>query len=121
MKINWFEIPVSDMTRAITFYQTVFDIQIKKQVFGDVVMGQFPPSEVPDVATGALMQYPSYIASQEGALLYFNSVDIFTELNRVEDAGGTIQRQKTMIAPEHGYMAVFIDSEGNRIALHSDD
>jgi predicted enzyme related to lactoylglutathione lyase len=51
--------------------------------------------------------------------LYFNSSDIHTELNRVVDAGGKIQREKTMIAPEHGYMAVFTDSEGNRIALHS--
>ena len=119
MKINWFEIPVADMKRAITFYQTVFAIEINRQVFGDVVMGQFPPNEELGAATGALMKYPSYIPSEEGPLLYFNSVDIDTELNRVVDAGGTIQRVKTMIAPEHGYMAVFIDSEGNRIALHS--
>lgn len=119
MKINWFEIPVTDIERAIAFYQTVFAIQINKQEFGEVVMGQFPSNDEAGAATGALMKYPSYIPSEEGALLYFNSVDIHTELNRVVHAGGSIQREKTMIAPEHGYMAVFIDSEGNRIALHS--
>tara|TARA_R110002051_G_scaffold10001_1_gene37901 strand:+ start:24741 stop:25106 length:366 start_codon:yes stop_codon:yes gene_type:complete len=121
MKINWFEIPVSDMERAIAFYQTVFAIEIKKQEFGEVVMGQFPPNSQEGAATGALMMYPSYIPSEEGALLYFDSADIHTELNRVVDAGGKIQREKTLIAPEHGYMAVFTDSEGNRIALHSTD
>lgn len=119
MKVNWFEIPVLDMQRAITFYQKVFHIQMDKQVFGDVIMGQFPPSQEAGHNPGALMQYPSYTPSQEGVLLYFKSEDIYTELNRVVEAGGTIQREKTMIAPEHGYMAVFTDSEGNRIALHS--
>ncbi|MDO1500949.1 VOC family protein [Winogradskyella maritima] len=116
--ISWFEIPVNDMARAKSFYETVFDIEIKEMEFGVVKMGWLPFNEGDGVA-GTLIQQESYIPSQEGTLVYFKSEDITTELNRVEDAGGKIYLGKTKISEEHGSMGVFIDSEGNRIALHS--
>ena len=119
MRLDWFEIPVEDMERAVAFYETVFKIKINAQNFGALAMGWFPPSKEIGAATGTLIKHEAYVPSQEGALLYFNSEDILTELNRVEAAGGTIFREKTQIGEEQGYMGVFIDTEGNRVALHS--
>ncbi|WP_317192077.1 VOC family protein [Snuella sedimenti] len=82
-------------------------------------MGWFPDrGEVPG-AQGTLIKQDTYVPSWEGVLIYFMSEDVQNELNRVEVAGGEIYQPKTQISPEHGYMGVFIDSEGNRIALHS--
>jgi len=117
--VGWFEIPVNDMDRARKFYETVFQVELKIVDFGGLFMGWFPDrGEVPG-AQGTLIKQDSYIPSQEGTLIYFISDNVQHELERVEDAGGKIYQPKTQISPEHGYMAAFIDSEGNRIALHS--
>jgi len=119
IKINWFEIPVTDMPRAIAFYEEVFEIKINPMNFGDVAMGWFPPSDEAGAATGTLIQHEMYTPKDNGALLYFNSDNVAIELARVVPAGGSIFKKKTLIGEGHGYMGVFIDSEGNRIALHS--
>ncbi|PVW14745.1 VOC family protein [Marixanthomonas spongiae] len=115
----WIEIPVSNMERAIQFYEKVFDTTIKPVDFGGLKMGWFPFAEGAPGATGTLIQQESYIPSEEGPLVYFYSEDVKNELNRVEGAGGKIYQEKTEISPEHGFIGVFIDSEGNRVALHS--
>lgn len=119
LKLNWFEIPVTDMQRAVSFYEAVFGIKIDVQNFGGVLMGFFPMPSNLEVTSGALVKYDSYIPSQEGALLYFFAADITACLERVSTAGGKIVQNKTQISEEHGFMGVFIDSEGNRVALHS--
>ncbi len=123
MKTNpvvWFEVPVADMARAKAFYEKTFDIEIKVMDFGELKMGWFPINEQAPGASGSLVQQDSYVPSYEGTLVYFASEDIQTELDRIEDAGGKILKEKTQISPEYGCMALFEDSEGNRIALHSD-
>ena len=115
----WIEIPVSDMDRAITFYEKVLDIKMQQVDFGGIKMGWFPPAGDGMGATGSLVEQESYIPSQEGTLVYIGCEDVENELGRVEAAGGKIYQEKTQISEEHGYMAVFIDSEGNRVALHS--
>lgn len=117
--VVWFEIPVSDMDRAKAFYETVFDLEINVVDFGGLLMGWFPSHGEAHGATGTLIKQESYIPSKEGTLVYFHSDDVQNELSRVEAAGGTIYQSKTQISPEHGYMGVFIDTEGNRVALHS--
>ena len=117
--VGWFEIPVVDMERAQRFYETVFEIDIKVHDFGGILMGWFPFDESKPGASGSLIKQESYIPSQEGTMVYFVCDDLQNELNRVEKAGGNIYQQKTQISPEHGFMGVFIDSEGNRVALHS--
>jgi predicted enzyme related to lactoylglutathione lyase len=117
--VGWFEIPVSDMERAKTFYETVFQVEIKVVDFGGLLMGWFPNRGEVIGATGTLIKQESYIPSQEGTLVYFICDDVQNELDRVEAAGGNIYQPKTEISPEHGCMAVFIDTEGNRVALHS--
>jgi len=117
--VGWFEIPVTDMDRAKAFYEKAFEIQIQVVDLGGTLMGWFPNVVEVIGATGSLIKQESYIPSHEGTLVYFSSADVQIELNRIETAGGKILQGKTQISPEHGYMAVFEDSEGNRVALHS--
>jgi predicted enzyme related to lactoylglutathione lyase len=117
--VAWFEIPVNDMNRAKAFYEKVFNLAITVVDFGGTIMGWFPNQGEAYGATGTLILQESYVPSQKGTLVYFSSEDISTELDRVEAAGGTIYKAKTQISPEQGYMGVFIDSEGNRVALHA--
>lgn len=116
----WIEIPVTDMDRAIAFYETVFTMKLQLVDFGGLQMAWFPNvgNDIPG-ASGTLVKQESYIPSLEGPLVYFYSENVQNELDRIEGAGGRIYQPKTQISEEYGYMAVFIDSEGNRIALHS--
>lgn len=117
--VGWFEIPVSDMDRAKKFYETVFKVDIHVVDFDGILMGWFPDrGDVPG-AQGTLIKQESYKPSQEGTLVYFISEDVQNELDRIEEAGGKLYQPKTQLSPEHGFMGVFIDTEGNRIALHS--
>ena len=117
--VGWFEIPVSDMDRAKAFYEKVFKIKLNIVDFGGLLMGWFPSRGEAQGATGTLIKQESYIPSKEGTLVYFGCDDVQNELNRVVAAGGKIYQKKTQISPEHGCMGVFIDTEGNRVALHS--
>jgi predicted enzyme related to lactoylglutathione lyase len=120
--VGWFEIPVTDMNRAKKFYDTVFDIKVQIQDFEGTKMGWFPFPEDPEAkgSGGSLIENEKYYKpSNSGILIYFSSIDIETELKKVETAGGVVLQQKTLITDDIGYMALFLDSEGNRIALHS--
>lgn len=115
---TWFEIPATDLARAKKFYDTLFQMDTEILDFGGFKMGIFPHKEV----GAALCQHEAYQPSvTHGTLVYLNAnPDLQAVLDRVEAAGGQIIRPKTQISPEHGFMAMFIDSEGNRMALHSD-
>ena len=119
--VGWFEIPVEDMKRAKTFYDAVFQVEIKLQDFGGTKMGWFPADYGKPGAAGSLIQNKDWYkpSKRDGVLIYFNSLDVQNELDRIEPNGGKIVQSKTQISPEIGFMAVFMDSEGNRIALHS--
>lgn len=118
--IGWFEIPVNDMDRAKAFYDTVFNINIQVQDFGGVLMGWFPFTEGKSGASGSLIKHEAYQPSDsQGILIYFSSSNVSNELGRIAVAGGKVVQPKTQISPDIGYMALFIDTEGNRIALHS--
>ena len=117
--VVWFEIPVSDMDRAKAFYEAVFKIDINVVDFGGLLMGWFPNKGDVKGATGTLIKQESYIPSHEGTLVYFGCENVQNELDRVKTAGGKIHQPKTEISPDYGCMAVFIDTEGNRVALHS--
>jgi predicted enzyme related to lactoylglutathione lyase len=119
--IGWIEIPVTDLSRAATFYETVFQFDVQKVQFGDVLMGWLPSHQEVSGASGALVQFEkAYKPSLEfGPVVYFSSADVNDELSRVEAAGGTVLQQKTQISEDIGYMALIRDTEGNRIAIHS--
>ncbi|WP_340063916.1 VOC family protein [Ascidiimonas aurantiaca] len=119
--VGWFEIPVLDMGRAKKFYETVFDVNLHQEDFDGVLMAWFPFAEGKPGAPGSLILHKdSYQPdAHKGVLLYFSSQNVSNELGKIEEAGGTILQGKTLISEEIGYMATFLDSEGNRIALHS--
>lgn len=117
--IAWFEIPVSDMDRAITFYTDVLGVKIHKQDINGLQMGWFMPADEQGPPLGSLMLHESYTPGTEGVLIYFSNPDISGTLEKVGKAGGSVFMPKTQISEEYGFMGVFIDSEGNRIALHS--
>jgi len=119
--VGWFEIPVADMDRAKKFYEAVFQIEISLEDFGGTQMGWFPADHGKPGAAGSLIQNKDWYKPSEtdGVMVYFNSLDVQNELGRIESNGGKIIQPKTQIRPDIGYMAVFLDSEGNRIALHS--
>lgn len=116
---TWFEIPATDMARAITFYETIYGMEIQLLDLGELKMGIFPHTGV----GAALCEHPEGYRPSDthGPLIYLNAnPDLQLVLDRVEAAGGRILRPKTQISPEYGYMALFVDSEGNRMALSSD-
>ncbi|HEY6161203.1 MAG TPA: VOC family protein [Bacteroidia bacterium] len=116
--LNWFEIPVSDFERAKKFYETIFGISIQKQAMGPFTMGFLPMYD--GKISGALCHGAEYKPSADGTLVYLNAnPDMNAVLSKIERSGGKILRPKTEITPEYGFMALFIDSEGNRVALHS--
>lgn len=118
--VGWFEIPVTDMNRAKVFYESVFKIKIEVVDFGGTLMGWFPFVENKIGCSGSLIKNENYSPSKDkGVVIYFSSVDINDELGRIETAGGTVLQGRTLISEDIGYMAVFLDTEGNRIALHS--
>ncbi len=119
--VGWFEIPVTDMERAKSFYETVFQVKIETHDFGGILMGWFPSDDIKTGCSGSLVQLEEwYIPNRkEGVLIYFSSVDVQNELDRIEASGGRILKPKTQISPDIGYKGLFHDTEGNRIALHS--
>ncbi len=119
IKVGWFEIPVSNMDRAKAFYEQVFDTQIAIHNLDGTIMGWFPGQDASAGAPGSLMFHEQYKPSHDGTLVYLICEDLSEELGRVKLAGGIVLQEKTMISPEHGYMGLFQDSEGNRIAVHS--
>jgi predicted enzyme related to lactoylglutathione lyase len=119
--ISWFEIPATDLDRAQKFYERIFDIQMIPLDISHLKMCLFP-IENPMNIGGALAYAPGIYepSSTNGPLIYLNAnPDVQIVLDKIEAAGGKIVVPKTEISPEYGHMAVFIDSEGNRIALHS--
>ncbi len=116
--LNWFEIPMLDISRAQLFYEHIFDIQFQKMEMKDMVMLLFP-SQAPK-SGGALVKSPFHHPSKEGAIIYLNAnPDLKLVLNKIEAAGGKIVMPKTAIGNNLGFMAFFVDSEGNTLALHS--
>jgi len=113
---QWFEIPVTDIHRAQSFYEKLFEVEIQVNDFGPLKMGIFPH----DDQGCALVQNESYVPGSEGPLVYLNAnPDLQIIQHRIESAGGKILIKKRQISLEHGYMCLFQDSEGNRMALHS--
>ena len=120
--IGWFEIPVTDMQRAISFYSTVFDDKLQHHVFGDEEMAWFPFNETGTGASGSLVKHETfYQPAANGILIYFSSPsgNLANELAKVESAGGKVLQEKKLITEDVGYMGLFLDTEGNRIAIHS--
>ena len=118
--LNWFEIPVDDFDRAKMFYERLFGDEMPEMQMGPARMGFFPYDQAAGKVGGAIVKVDDFLPARTGTLVYLNGgEDLSTMLARVEDAGGKVLLDKTAITPEIGYYATFLDSEGNKVALHS--
>jgi hypothetical protein len=116
--ISIFEIPATDITRAIEFYQNVLGIKIEKMEFEGVQMGILPYEE--QMVTGVIIKGEGHEPSISGVTVYLNGGDnLQLVLDKIEKNGGKIIVPKRPHADEVGFFAIFLDSEGNRIGLHS--
>ncbi|MTI22907.1 VOC family protein [Fulvivirga sp. RKSG066] len=116
--ISWFEIPANDLNRACDFYAKVLSQDVHTQDINGLTMGFLHNGE--DGVGGALVKGEGYLPSAEGALVYLNGgEDLSAPLSKVEEFGGQVVLPKTKISDEIGYFAIFIDSEGNKVAFHS--
>lgn len=119
--ISWFEIPTNDLDRAQKFYESIFDIKFIPLEVAQIKMRMFPVED-PQSIGGALVFNDQFYktSATDGPLIYLNAnPDVQQVLDKIESAGGKILVPKTMISPEYGFMGMFLDTEGNRIALHS--
>ena len=120
--ISWFEIPTTDLDRATKFYEAIFGISLIPMDLADIKMRMFPVEDMENGIGGALCYNKDFYkpTATDGPLIYLNgNPDVQKVLDKVESAGGKIMVPKTEISPEYGYMAVIIDTEGNRIGLHN--
>ncbi len=111
-----FEIPVTDMDRAVAFYEAVFAIRLDRREVDGYDMAFFPRADGGTGASGALARGDVYRPTREGAILYFDVPDIDAVIARTAARGGTVLYPKKDIG-EAGFVAEIGDSEGNRIAL----
>lgn len=116
--INWFEIPAADFDRAVRFYETVLGVKLHRETMGADRMAILPHAS--NGVGGAITYSPNLVPGRNGVVVYLAAGDdLSAALGRVEAAGGRILLPRTQVSPEIGYIAHFLDTEGNRVALHS--
>jgi len=117
-RVVWFEIPSSNLDRAIAFYANILDEPIKREMFGPDPIAVFP-YERPAIS-GCLVESIDGQPTRDGVLVYLNCDGKLDEvLARVPAAGGAIAEPKTALPPGMGFGAKIVDSEGNRVGLHA--
>jgi predicted enzyme related to lactoylglutathione lyase len=118
--ISWFQIPVINFERAVKFYSTVLSGEFTKTKTMGAEVAIFPYDRETDAVGGALYCGPGFVPGTNGSTVLLNAGDDLTVvLSKIEMAGGKIIFQKTPINKGSGFVAFFIDTEGNRIGLHS--
>ena len=116
--ISIVEIPVTDFSRAVKFYQAISGLAIEEMEMDGNQMGVLPNEE--GTVNVVLVKGKDYNPTADGAVIYLNAGnDLQAMLNKVEQNGGQVILPKTEISPEMGYFALFIDTEGNKLGLHS--
>lgn len=118
--VVWAEIPVLNFERAKNFYSKILDYEMYSQVMGNKRMGFLPMDPKSQGVGGAIVQGEGYTPSKLGSKVYINAGDDLNKvLNRVETSSGKIIQSKTLITDDIGYFAIFEDTEGNYVCLHS--
>ena len=119
--ISWFEIPTKDLDRAQKFYEEIFGIKMNPLDLENIKMRMFPLEDMMGVGGALCFAEGFYNPSlNDGPLIYLNAnPDVKLILDKVDAAGGRVIVPKTEISPDYGFMGIFVDTEGNRIGLHS--
>lgn len=116
--ISIVEIPTADFSRAMKFYQSILNVNIEKIDMDGTLMGVLPNEE--GTVNVCLVKGNDYKPTTDGAVVYLNAGnDLQPMLDKVLQNGGQVIVPKTEISPEIGFFAQFIDTEGNRLGLHS--
>ncbi len=121
----WVEIPAKNFERAKKFYESIFNIEMMSVPMPRGKYGIFPLEMEAQGAGGAIVEGPGYEPSadtEKGPIIYLDrGEDLEVPLSKIEDAGGKVVLHKTKNGAngEFGFIAHFIDSEGNRMGLHS--
>lgn len=116
--INWFEIPATDFIRAVSFYKAILGVEINETEMFGTKTGFFPTNG--KNVSGAIVTSEDYKPSYNGVIAYLNGGNnLQTVLEKVEKNNGKVIVPKTQISPEMGYFGMFIDTEGNKMAVHS--
>jgi len=117
--VSWFEIPAINFEQAVGFYNHIYGIEMETTSSNEHSMAFFPAK---GGIGGAVVSGPGAIPNENGPLVYLNGgADLNNVLSKVEAAGGRVVMTKTLINKEGGYFAIFIDSEGNKLAIHSNN
>ena len=111
-----FEIAVTDLDRAVAFYQEVFGLELRRETVDGYEMAFFPRDDDRPGCSGALAQGVTYKPCHDGSLIYFDVEDIYLTLSRAKQQNGQVLYEKTDLG-EVGYVAEIEDSEGNRVGL----
>lgn len=115
--VSWFEIPAQNIHRAVAFYNQLYNIEMEVVEMNGYSMAFFPAV---NGIGGAVISGEGCYPSDRGPILYLNAGDDLNDmLGKVDDAGGRVLMGKTLINEESGYFALFLDTEGNKFALHS--
>ena len=120
--ISWFEIPATNLERATRFYETILGITLNPMELENIKMRMFPLQDPGKGIGGAIVDSGGFHkpSATDGPLIYLNgNPDVQAILDKVNSAGGFVMVPKTTISPEYGFMAVILDTEGNRIGFHS--
>ncbi|OYU97183.1 MAG: glyoxalase [Bacteroidetes bacterium B1(2017)] len=111
--INWFEIPVGNMPRAIAFYENFLEATVNLQDLGDFKMALLGGQQ------GALIQHSAYKPSYAGTLIYLSAhMPIVEQMELAVSLGGKILRPAALISEDFGFTGIIEDTEGNRIGIH---
>lgn len=118
--LNWFEIPATDFERAKTFYAKVLDAQIHADPNPNMQYAYLPSEPQNGGFGGAIACGENIVPSMTGTTIYLDGgKDLSVPLARVESAGGKVILPKTAIGENRGFIALFIDTEGNKVGFHS--
>lgn len=116
--VSIIEIPTADFKRAISFYKAILNIDIEEMTMGDSTLGVFPSDG--EVVNIVLIRSDDYTPSNKGVLIYLSvDGDLQPTLDAIAKNGGKVVVPSTEISPEMGNYATFIDTEGNKLGLHS--
>lgn len=117
--LNWFEIPATDFARAKAFYAKVLDVQIQDDSNPQMQYAYLPSEPENGGFGGAIASGENFVPSMTGTTIYLDGGnDLSLPLGRVESAGGKVILPKTSIG-NNGFIALFIDTEGNKVGFHS--
>ena len=114
----WTDFPVRDVSRAVAFYSAVLGAKVDQiSMEGGITFGLLPGSDTG--ASGCLVEGPEFVPSHQGPLVYLSVEGRLDQaIDSVAKSGGKVLQPKHQIGP-HGFRAIVEDSEGNRVALHS--